>query len=59
MERIENDCVGCDYCINCGRKSVRYLYCDQCGCNEQNLYRFNDKDYCYDCLIKELITDII
>ena len=26
----ENECVGCDYCINCGRDKVPYLVCDEC-----------------------------
>ena len=32
MRRIENECVCCDLpCIDCGRKAVERIYCDQCG----------------------------
>lgn len=31
MVIYEDECVGCPYCINCGRKSVAHFYCDICG----------------------------
>ena len=47
----ENDCVGCETCIGCGRKYSYYIHeCDDCGCNEQ-LYKYNGKELCVDCLL--------
>ena len=56
MKRIENDCVGCDYCVHCGRDKVLYIYCDVCNDTDDKIYNFDGKDYCYQCLVKELIS---
>ena len=50
MRQIENECVGCEYCINCGAKHTEVVYCDICGnyvCEEsKGTYLF---DCCWDC----------
>lgn len=48
----ENDCVGCPQgCINCGRKDVIYLICDDCGDYADDLYYGDDGgQYCKHCL---------
>lgn len=51
MTRYENQCVECEYCINCGRKKVPVLSCDDCGADEQELYvGEDDGEYCDRCL---------
>ena len=50
---IENECVGCETCANCGRdRDYRVYYCDNCGDNasEDNpLYVFEGQELCWDC----------
>lgn len=52
MVKIENDCVGCDYCKCCGRDRVKHYYCDDCG-EEDVLYQYEDKELCEYCLVKQ------
>ena len=48
----ENDCVGCETCINCGRRDdYYYRVCDVCGSDEQ-LYYFDEEELCTECLLK-------
>jgi hypothetical protein len=49
----ENECVGCDYCINCGRDKVPYRVCDECKEYEQ-LYKYDDKELCIECIKERL-----
>ena len=28
--RIENDCVSCERCVNCGRREIEVHFCDKC-----------------------------
>lgn len=51
MIRLENDCVGCEYCKTCGRNIVAHHYCDECG-DECELYHYDDKELCSHCLVK-------
>ena len=50
---IENECVGCETCANCGRdRDYRVYYCDNCGDNasEDNpLYVFEGQELCWEC----------
>lgn len=58
MARIrESACNGCAECIQCGRRYQFYTYyeCDSCG--DEAKYRYDDKDYCEDCLLKALKSD--
>lgn len=57
MIRQENDCVGCDYCINCGKKHALYLYCDKCEENVDELYVTDEGQVCLDCL-REMFAHI-
>lgn len=53
MRKIENDCVGCDVCYNCGRKEVEYVYCDKCGESiGDDFYEHDGGEYCYDCWLE-------
>lgn len=60
--RIENDCVCCERCVNCGRKAVKMHYCDKCDeyADEWNpLYVAEDgSELCWDCY-KEQFTEKI
>lgn len=68
MRRIENDCVGCDNCVNCGRKRNYVVYsCDKCGRDideiDESLYELGDKEVCLKCYAlanaKDLVRDLI
>lgn len=49
----ENFCVGCETCMNCGRREdVEILVCDNCG-DDENLYAIGDEVLCIDCLKKD------
>jgi len=52
----ENDCVGCDYCVNCGRKEdyfVPILTCDSCGKEVDKLYEFEGGfEICAECVLE-------
>lgn len=48
--RVEDDCVGCDYCRDCGRKHIKIHYCDVCDDNVNELfYDLNGREVCWDC----------
>lgn len=51
--RIENNCVGCEYCINCGQRHESVFFCDECDeyADEWNpLYvAENGEEVCWDC----------
>ena len=51
--RIENNCVGCEHCVNCGQREESVYYCDECGDYEDMwnpLYRTEDgRELCWDC----------
>lgn len=49
----ENDCVGCEHCINCGNDDVIYLYCDKCDEAVDTLYNYNGEQWCSDCILKD------
>ena len=59
MKRIENECVGCTslgmHCqgSSCPNRNVVRFYCDKCG-KETDLYYFDDKELCIDCIIENL-----
>ena len=58
MRKFENDCVSCDLpCIDCGRKHVEHVYCDNCGedlTSDLDGVVYEGKDFCYSCA-KELL----
>lgn len=55
MKSIENECVCCDLpCLgnSCPNRNVVRFYCDKCG-EEAMLRKYNGKELCQDCLLKE------
>lgn len=50
----ENDCVGCEHCILCGRKRAEHIYCDDCSEEECDIYEFDGKELCIGCIEKLL-----
>jgi len=56
MVRYENECVDCGKpCLGtaCPNRRVKRLYCDDCGCEAEELFELNDYDeLCADCLLK-------
>jgi hypothetical protein len=58
MKVIENECVGCPKemgCMgsSCPNLNVPHFYCDDCG-EETQLYYYEDKELCIDCIEKSL-----
>ena len=58
MITYENECVGCPTelgCLGsaCSYRNVKHLYCDKCNCDADKLCKFDDKELCEDCLLKE------
>ena len=56
MIRIENECVDCALpCVfsACPYYKVVRFYCDECS-DEANLYWFDGKQLCMDCIEKRL-----
>lgn len=57
LEKWENNCNGCPECKGCGRDKDylwKYLVCDKCGESVEELYEYDDKWYCDEC-----ITDVV
>lgn len=56
----ESDCVGCETCINCGRRDDYYVFeCDDCYeqiCDDE-IYEYNGKDLCATCYAKATISN--
>lgn len=55
MKMITDECVGCDFCADCGARHTERFYCDRCG-DETRLYIFGDEEICRDCLLDEFGT---
>lgn len=57
MITYENDCVCCDLpCMgkNCPYYSVAHYYCDKCNDETDELYEYEDKQLCQDCLLESV-----
>lgn len=55
MRIADNDCVGCETCINCGRGDYIYWECDFCNepiWSSDDLFNINGHDACRDCYVK-------
>lgn len=55
----ENECVGCPPdmgCLGsaCPNRRVPHLYCDKCKREVDDLYDYDDKQICLDCIVKKL-----
>lgn len=61
MRRIEDHCVCCDLpCINCGRRNVEVIYCDDCEDSDcEKMFNYNGRELCYDCAKKAIFNDYI
>lgn len=44
MRKIENECVHCENCVNCGRDKINVLLCDEC--KEYAEYETSIGDFC-------------
>jgi len=51
MVSYENECVGCETCVDCGRKRVKTISCDKCGLTTPVLYDTEWGKICYTCLL--------
>ena len=47
MKKIENHCVCCEVCYNCGRDKLKVLVCDEC--KDDAKYSTSEGDFCEDC----------
>lgn len=57
--RVEDDCVGCDHCIDCGRKHIKIHYCDVCDDDVNELfYDLNGREVCWDCFKEQFMSKI-
>lgn len=59
MIEYENECVGCSPDMGCLGSSCPYMnvarfYCDKCKNEVEELYKYEDKELCADCVLKEL-----
>ncbi|MDE5763774.1 MAG: hypothetical protein K2N49_01730 [Ruminococcus sp.] len=59
MIKIEDDCVGCPYCINCGKSRTPHCYCDKCHQEVDELYSYYDEQLCEKCLLDEFPVVIV
>lgn len=55
----ENECVGCPPdmgCLGsaCPNRHVAHFYCDKCKQEVDDLYDYDDKQICLDCIVKQL-----
>lgn len=49
----DNDCVGCEWCVHCGRGDYTVYYCDHCEeviDENQDLYKWEGEEWCLDCI---------
>ena len=59
-KKYENECCGCAVpaypCLgsSCPRRHVLHIYCDDCGNDECDIYEFDGKELCIDCIEKLL-----
>lgn len=59
MITYEDECCGCatpSYpCMgsSCPYRNVKHLYCDNCGDDVEKLYKYDGKEICEECLLKE------
>ena len=50
MIRYQNDCCDCLLpCVDCGRRKVPHLFCDDCGYECKLAYQIGDEHICESC----------
>ena len=60
MKRVFNECVGCKemglHCLgsSCPNRAVTRYYCDKCRQEVDELYYFDGREMCIDCITGEL-----
>ena len=59
MITYEDECVGCPTemgCMGsaCPNRNVPHLYCDRCKEEVDDLYEWDGKQVCIDCIVKSL-----
>ena len=57
MIEYEDECVGCPPemgCLgdSCPNRNVPHIYCDKCGEEYEELYRYDGKELCENCFEK-------
>ena len=60
MREIQNDCCGCSglECIHCEKgEDYEVISCDICGESGEDMYEYDGKDYCEDCLFNVWVND--
>jgi len=56
MQTYENECCSCESpgypCLgdSCPRRHVLHLYCDECGKDVEELFDYEGKEVCEECL---------
>ena len=59
MLAIENECVGCPSNMPCIYEACRHYktvhyYCDKCDEEADDLFKWNEEEWCLDCIINDL-----
>lgn len=57
MIRYENQCVDCGLpCLgsSCPHKNVPVYICDECGDEDVDIYEFEDRELCLNCIRESL-----
>ena len=59
MVKHVHGCVGCPPSVGCDKVTCAYwnsveVVCDECGDYVEDLYWFDDKQLCADCVLKNL-----
>lgn len=49
MTDYVNECVGCDYCMDCGKRHTKITRCDECGDECYPVYIHDGKELCEVC----------
>lgn len=60
MIKYEDECCGCAVpaypCMGtaCPNRKVPHFYCDKCGEDVEELFKWNGEQWCLDCIRKDL-----
>lgn len=56
-KKTTSDCCGCETCVNCGRGEYISHICDNCGADDEVIYRLDGMELCYECLENYVMVD--